>query len=126
MKKKLLGLLLAVTTAVSMTACTGGADAPATDGGNGTGEDTGVSSAASDVKIGVILVGDENEGYSYAHIDGIRKAAEAVGIPAENIIISEIYSPLFQVRLKTSSRNFVRQGNKVQAGCRPANFVDAV
>ena len=86
MKKKLLGLLLAVTTAVSMTACTGGADAPATDGGNGTGEDTGVSSAASDVKIGVILVGDENEGYSYAHIDGIRKAAEAVGIPAENII----------------------------------------
>ena len=36
MKKKLIGLMLAVTTAVSMTACTGGTDAPATGDGNGT------------------------------------------------------------------------------------------
>ena len=33
MKKKLIGLMLAVTTAVSMTACTGGTDAPATGEG---------------------------------------------------------------------------------------------
>ena len=38
------------------------------------------------IKVGVILVGDENEGYTYAHIEGIQKAAEALGVPAENII----------------------------------------
>ncbi len=38
------------------------------------------------LKVGVILVGDENEGYTYAHIEGIQKAAEALGVPAENII----------------------------------------
>ena len=37
------------------------------------------------LKVGVILVGDENEGYTYAHIEGIQKAAEALGVPAENI-----------------------------------------
>ena len=37
------------------------------------------------IKVGVILVGDENEGYTYAHIEGIQKAAEALGVPAENI-----------------------------------------
>ncbi len=38
------------------------------------------------LKVGVILVGDENEGYTYAHIEGIQKAAEVLGVPAENII----------------------------------------
>ena len=40
----------------------------------------------SSVKVGVILVGDENEGYTYAHIEGIQQAAEVLGVPAENII----------------------------------------
>ena len=38
------------------------------------------------LKVGVILVGDENEGYTYAHIEGIQQAAEVLGVPAENII----------------------------------------
>jgi len=43
--------------------------------------------AAEDaVKIGVILVHDENTGYDYAHILGIETAAEAVGISADQII----------------------------------------
>ena len=31
------------------------------------------------LKIGVILIGDENEGYTFAHIDGIQKAVAALG-----------------------------------------------
>ncbi len=42
--------------------------------------------ASSDVKIGVILVHDENTGYDFAHIDGIKKAAAAVGIADDQII----------------------------------------
>ena len=38
------------------------------------------------VKIGVILVGDENEGYTYAHIEGIKAAAQANGIADDQVI----------------------------------------
>ncbi len=42
--------------------------------------------ASSATKIGVILVHDENTGYDFAHIDGIKKAAAAVGIADDQII----------------------------------------
>ena len=38
------------------------------------------------LKIGIILVGDENEGYTAAHIDGIRTAAKNLGIEESQII----------------------------------------
>ena len=37
---------------------------------------TGCESSATGDKIGIILIGDENEGYSQAHIEGIKKAAK--------------------------------------------------
>lgn len=40
---------------------------------------------ATDLKVGVILIGDETQGYSRAHIEGINKAAGKLGIPEENI-----------------------------------------
>lgn len=42
--------------------------------------------AQTDVKIGIILVHDENTGYDYAHIEGIKKAAAAVGLSDDQII----------------------------------------
>ncbi len=39
------------------------------------------------IKIGVILVGDENEGYTYAHIEGIQIAAKNLGIDESSQII---------------------------------------
>ena len=47
---------------------------------------TSCTSAAGDLKIGVILIGDETEGYSKAHMDGIKEAAKNLGI-ADNQII---------------------------------------
>ena len=38
------------------------------------------------IKIGVILIGDETEGYSKAHIDGIKAAAAELGVSESNII----------------------------------------
>ncbi|MDO5361612.1 MAG: BMP family ABC transporter substrate-binding protein [Eubacteriales bacterium] len=42
--------------------------------------------ADPDFKIGVILIGDETEGYSTAHINGIKEAAKELGIDEGNII----------------------------------------
>lgn len=59
--KKVFALLLALCMATALfVGCT-------PSGNNGV------------LKIGVILIGDENEGYTYAHIDGINKAVEALG-----------------------------------------------
>ena len=40
----------------------------------------------SALKVGVILIGDENEGYTMAHITGIKEAAAALGMTEDQII----------------------------------------
>ena len=68
--KKHLALFLALVMALALAAC-----------GSGPVETTTPA-----LKVGVILVGDENEGYTYAHIEGIRKAAEACGLDDSQIV----------------------------------------
>ena len=34
----------------------------------------------------MVLVGDENEGYTYAHIEGVKEAAKAIGLSEDNIL----------------------------------------
>jgi len=41
---------------------------------------------ADDLKVGVILVGDETEGYTLAHMNGIKAAAANVGLDESQII----------------------------------------
>ena len=55
--------------------------------------DTSVSTTAAEltgdpasIKIGAILIGDENEGYTFAHINGIKTAAANLGISEDQII----------------------------------------
>ena len=47
---------------------------------------TSCGAAAGDLKIGVILIGDETEGYTKAHMDGISGAAKELGIADSQII----------------------------------------
>ena len=75
--KKFLAMLLALVMALSLVAC-GEQNDPAPDIDTNTEEDT--------IKVGVILVGDENEGYTFAHIDGIRKAMTACGLTDDNMV----------------------------------------
>ena len=59
--KKFLALLLCAVMVFSFAACSGNT----TGGGEGTdtkGNDTANDGEKSDLKIGIILVGDENEG----------------------------------------------------------------
>lgn len=98
--KRLLSLLLVCTIllAVALTCASCGKD---DDGANFYGSDgtkelaaAGVEAAKipavtgdpSAIKIGVILIGDETEGYSKAHMDGITAAAAALGIDESQII----------------------------------------
>lgn len=41
---------------------------------------------ADDLKVGVILVGDETEGYTLAHMNGIKAAAEVLGLTDSQIV----------------------------------------
>ena len=72
--KKFLALALALIMVLSLVAC-GQEAAPVEDGNE-----------EAAVKIGVVLVGDENEGYTFAHIDGIRKAMAACGLTEDNMV----------------------------------------
>ncbi|MBQ6425326.1 MAG: BMP family ABC transporter substrate-binding protein [Clostridia bacterium] len=43
--------------------------------------------ANKDFKVGVVLVGDENEGYTYSHIEGIKEAIAELGLTEEANVI---------------------------------------
>ncbi|NCB50542.1 MAG: BMP family ABC transporter substrate-binding protein [Clostridia bacterium] len=77
--KKLAALLLAVIMVFALAACGGTTTPAATTEPAGEGSETAV-------KIGVILVHDENTGYDFAHIEGIQTAAAALGIADEQIV----------------------------------------
>lgn len=76
--KKIIALLLAVFMITALAACGSTSDNTETSGSP--------DSSASAVKIGVILVGDENVGYDSAHIAGIQAAASSLGIADDQII----------------------------------------
>lgn len=83
MKKflRVLGAVLALTMLVSLAAC-GSTGSTAATGESGAADAT----AASDFKIGAIMLGDETEGYSAAHITGIKTAAEELGLSEDQIV----------------------------------------
>lgn len=99
--KKLLSLLLTGAMVLSLTACgSTAAEAPAADAATeeaAPAEDAAAeeeaapaeettAAAPADFKVGVILVGDENEGYTYAHIEGIQAAMKTLGLADDQVI----------------------------------------
>ena len=86
--KKLMGILLAASMVFSLAACGSTADTAASSAaGSTTATAEGSSTnAAPDVKIGAIILGDETEGYSAAHINGIKEAAAELGMSDDQIV----------------------------------------
>lgn len=104
--KKIIALLLALVMVFALAACASStkdatpaadetttptatedtAEAPADETpADETAEPAG-DAVGTDIKIGVVLIGDENEGYTYSHIKGIQEAAKALGISESNIV----------------------------------------
>ena len=85
--KKLLGILLSAAMVFSLAACgaTAATSQSAADTGAATAEGA-AANAAPDVKVGAILLGDETEGYTAAHINGIKEAAAELGMSEDQII----------------------------------------
>ena len=70
--KKALAIGLAAAMAVSMTAPVYASD----------DSESGAGIAKEDIKIGAIYIGDENEGYTAAHMAGIDEMVENLGLDA--------------------------------------------
>ena len=86
MSRKLLSVLLAIAMVFCMFALAACADEESTGGDQTSGNQEGQGAANEDIKIGVILLGDENEGYTAAHIDGIEAAADALNLSDDQIV----------------------------------------
>ena len=90
--KKFLAMLLALVMVLSLAACGGSkTEAPAETEKPAETEQT--EEPASDVKIGLICVHDENSGYDAAHIDGLKTACEALGIDVASQVIMKYNIP---------------------------------
>lgn len=76
--KKIVSLFLSFVLVMSLVAC----------GGNtNTVSSSDNAEASGDFKVGMVLIGDENEGYTFSHIDGIRKACEELGLDEKSTVI---------------------------------------
>lgn len=85
MKKSISLILASAMLCSALAACSSSEDTTAADT---TAADTATEATAdaSAFKVGVILVGDENEAYTYAHIEGIEYAKEELGLTDDQII----------------------------------------
>ena len=74
--KKALAIGLAAAMAVTMTAPVYASD----------DSESGAGIAKEDLKIGAIYIGDENEGYTAAHMAGIDEMVENLGLDDSQVI----------------------------------------
>ncbi len=105
--KKAISIILAAAMVFCLAAC-GGSAAPA--GGTQQASGSADKTAAPDVKIGVILVGDETEGYTKAHMDGIKAAMAANNVPEENV--------LWKYKVEENSDCYDAAADLYASGCR--------
>lgn len=93
--KRVVGLLLAMVMVISLvTGCGTSANSGATTGSTVSTAATtaaattaaATTSKAPSVKVGVIYIGDENEGYTAAHMAGIHEMAKTLGLSADQVI----------------------------------------
>ena len=91
--KKALSILLAMGMTVGMVAGCGdtadnssAADNSAAASTKAGTDGTQAAASAADIKVGVIYIGDENEGYTAAHMAGIDEMAANLGLSDDQII----------------------------------------
>ncbi len=104
--KKFIALLLALTMVFALAAC--GTKPAETSSSPAASSDASTKVDPATVKIGVVLVGDENVGYDSVHIEGIKAAAKTCNIPLENIIWK--YNTTEDEKCADAANDLVAQG----------------
>lgn len=98
MKKKLLSAILAVSMVGALAAgCGSSSSSTSTSDNNAAaGETTAAATtaataaeaaSAADIKVGVVLIGDENEGYTAAHMEGVEEMKKELGLSDDQVIM---------------------------------------
>ena len=85
--KKLLAFILAAVMTASLCACgssKGGAEGSTSAKGSSA---PGEAVAASDIKVGCIMIGDENEGYTEAHLKAVEEMKKNLGLTDDQVVI---------------------------------------
>ena len=67
--------LMAIAMVVLMILAAGACGTPAKKSGD------------ADIKVGIILIGDENEGYTFSHIEGLKQAAAKLGLSDSQVVM---------------------------------------
>nr|MCR5469081.1 BMP family ABC transporter substrate-binding protein [Lachnospiraceae bacterium] len=88
MKKKVVSLVLALSMVSALVAGCGSSSASSSSDSADSASDASASADidASSIKVGVIYVGDENEGYTAAHMEGIDAMMEELGLSDSQVI----------------------------------------
>jgi basic membrane protein A len=107
--KKIIAMLLAVLFVCGALAACGGNKTEETKAADT--DATEAAAPADDFKVGVILVGDENEGYTFAHMEGIKSAAASLGLADDQIIWK--YNIPEDEQCKDAADDLVSQGCSV-------------
>lgn len=106
MFKKLLSLVLAVaavfTLCTVLASCGGGNGDDTTDGGN--------TPTGNTLKVGAIMIGDETEGYTLAHMNGMDAAVAA--LKAQGINVEVMYKTMIPESdaVKTNAESLISSG----------------
>lgn len=87
--KRILALVLSLVMVVALFVGCAGDTKPVEESSKPNQTDSGNDTpvASSDFKVGVVLVGDENEGYTYAHILGIQQAVANLGLNEKDNVV---------------------------------------
>lgn len=96
MAKKILAFLLSLIMVFAVVGCGNDSSDPA-DTGTGTAADTADSTGVDDepvekieipedFKVGFIYIGDENEGYTLAHLNGAKAMMETLGVSEDQCV----------------------------------------
>ena len=80
--RKFLAVLLSVAMVLGVVGCGSSNSSTKAD----DTKDAATTEAASDIKVGFIFIGDENETYTYAHVLGAKEMQEALGLSDDQII----------------------------------------
>ena len=96
--KKILAILLAAALVLSFAAC--GSKEPKDNGGD----------AAKSIKVGAILVGDETEGYTLAHMNGMEGAVEALKEDGYNVTLEYKKKVPEDTSVETNANNLIAGG----------------